>query len=133
MLEMTGEIETAKLQEALGEIEEAYTEFRESGIGRIEFPLAKRVYRREINTQIQNPVNVAFSVIDAMQRGFNDDYLETALKDIDAMGRSEANEVMRASLPEYDDLLKVIVSPDDKAVRGACVIRRIEEARNCLN
>lgn len=132
LLVMSGEIETAKVAEALKEVEEAYVEFRESGIGRIEFPLAKRMYKRQVNSQLENPVNMAFNVIDAMKRGYSKDILARTLDSINSMKRDDANDIISNSLPAYGEFLKVIVSPDSKAVEGACVISKIEDARSCL-
>ena len=132
MLEMSGEIETAKLQEALLEIEATYTDFHQSGVGRLEFPIARRFYKREINKQLQNPVNMAFSVSEAMRSGFSKDYLQKALKGIDELERATVNELIGASMPVFEDLLKVIVTPDKNAVDGACVISSIVEAGTCF-
>ncbi len=132
LLEMTGEVETAKLQAALSEIEKAYSEFVESGVGRIEFPLAKRIYKREAKKGLKNPVNVAFSIISAVKNGFDSTHVHSAMDRIDALKRGSTNDVISASFPDYEDLLKIIVSPDDKAVADACVISTIEDVSKCL-
>ena len=132
MLEMYGEIETAKLQEALDEIEEAYEQFREAGVGRLEFPIAKRLYKREYSKQLENPVNVAFMMSDSLRSGYTDTYVPTLLEKIDDMDRNTTNELINSALPAFENILKVIVTPDSKAVDNACVISRIEEARECL-
>ena len=132
MLQMSGEIETAKIQEALKEIEQAYTVFREEGIGRLEFPIAKRMYQREYADQLQNPVNVAFILGDSVRSGYTNTFVPTLLDEINGLERDATNQIVRSSLPEYQSLLKVIVSPDNNAVDDACVISKIEEARSCL-
>ena len=133
ILQMSGEIETAQIQAALKEIEDAYSQFRESGIGRMEFPLAKRMYKREVDNALQKPVNMAFVVFLAMRKDFNKDRLSNTYESITAMKRADANDIVSNSLPAYDDLLKVVVSPDSKSVEGACVISKLEDARRCLN
>jgi len=132
MLEMSGEIETVKLQAALDEIENTYSEFRKTGIGRIEFPIAKRLYKREVIKELKRPVNVAFSVNNAVRNGFDADYVHGAESRIESLDRSSINSLITDSFPAYANLLKIIVSPDEKAVKGACVITRIEDAKSCL-
>lgn len=132
ILQMSGEIETAKLQEALNEIEKAYSEFREDGVGRLEFPVAKRFYSRETKKQLQNPIAVAFSVSDAVRNGFGNDYMHNLLDNIDDLARGSTNETIKASFPAYDKLLKVIVSPDKQVLKDACVISTIEDSSDCL-
>jgi len=132
MIEMSGEIETAKLQPALDEIEKAYTELRESGIGRIEFPIAKGIFKREAAKQLESPVNVAFTLSEAVLKGYSADYVQNLTSNISALKRDTTNEVIKSALPAYESILKVIVSPDAKAVDGACVIAELEEVQSCL-
>lgn len=132
MLTMSGEIETAKLQEALSEIEQAYTKFRKSGIGRIEFPVAKRFYKREFKKDLERPINVAFAIVNGVQKSFSADYMNTTLSRVDSLDRDDVNSLIADSFPAYEDILKLIVSPNEKAVEGACVITKIEEAKSCL-
>ena len=131
MLQMSGEIETAQLQEALKEIEQAYEKFKQAGIGRIEFPIAKRIFKREYSERLQNPVDVAFLLSESVLNGYTETFVPNLMDEIDNLNRKTTNEVVSSALPAYDDLLKVIVSPDNKAVDGACVISKIEEARGC--
>ena len=132
MLAMNGEIETDKLKEALDEIEKAYTEFVSSGIGRLEFPIAKRFYKREIKKELQRPVVVAFELTEGIRNGFSVDYINTTLDRIDSLDRSSVNKLISDTFPKFENMVKLIVSPDADAVDGACVITKIEQARGCL-
>lgn len=132
MFEMSGEIETEKLQDALVEIEQAYTEFRTDGVGPVEFPIFKRFYKREIKKQLQNPANVAYHLNEGVQSGFSADYMNKTMSRIDLLERKNVNSLISESFPAYDKLLKLIVSPDAKAVEGACVIASIKETESCL-
>lgn len=132
MLAMSGEIETEKLEEALKEIEQTYTKFRTSGIGRLEFTIAKRFYTRNIRKDLQRPVNVAFAVNNGVQNGFTADYMTSTFTRIDSLDRNSMNSLISESFPAYETMLRLIISPDEKAVQGACVISKIEDARDCL-
>ena len=132
MLEMSGEIETGQLSEALEEIEQAYEKFRQSGIGRLEFPVATRILKRESAKQFQNPVNMAFTVSEAVQNNFSTSYVASLSERIEQLNRKDTNEVISASFPEFSALTKVIVSPDRNAIAGACIIETIEQAASCL-
>ena len=131
-LEMAGEIETDKLSEALDEIEQAYSEFQKDGIGRVEFPLAKRFFKREVEKQLNNPVAMAFSVNESVKKGFSTDYAYTLLDHIDSLKRDKVNNLISTSFPRYDQLLKIIVSSDKNALSNACVIENLEEMENCF-
>ena len=132
MFEMVGEIETEQLQKVLDEIDETYTEFRTKGIGRLEFPIAKRFYKRETTKQLKSPTSVAFTVSNALRNGFDNNYVQNLMTNIDDLGRGDTNKLISEVFPEYDQLLKVIVSPDNKAIDGACVISSIDDAADCL-
>jgi len=131
VLTLSGEIETAKLEEALIEIEKVYEKFRQSGAGRMEFPTFKRFYKREVKKDLQRPVNVAYAVSQAVQSGVSADYLNNMLRNIDSADRSSTNRIISDSFPAYENMLKLIISPDDQAVKGACVITKIEDAQSC--
>ncbi len=132
MFAMSGEVETEKLQAALNEIEKAYKEFRESGIGLIEFPVTKRFYKREIKKLLQDPVNVAYHLNKGVRDGFSANYMNTTMSRIDSLKRGSTNTLIKESFPAYDTLLKLIVSPDAEAIEGACVITKLEEVESCL-
>ena len=132
MFEMVGEIETAQLQKALSQIDETYTEFRAEGIGRLEFPIAKRFYKRETKKQLTNTTSVAFTVSNALRNGFDNNYVDNLVDTIDDLSRGDTNKLIGESFPEFDQLLKVVVSPDDKALEGACVISSLDEVADCL-
>jgi len=104
-IEMTGEIETEQLSVALDEIEKAYAEFKEDGIGRVEFPLAKRFFKREVQKQLNNPIAMAFSVSSSVKNGFAANYAYKLLDYIDSTKR---------------------------ALENACVIEKLEELDSCL-
>ena len=132
MLAMSGEVETGQLQEALNGIEQAYAEFRQSGISPEEFPVFKQFYKREVKKQLAEPANVAYHLNKGVRDGFSADYMNTTMVRIDSLERSSTNKLITESFPAYDKLLKLIVSPDKKAVEGACVISTIAEAESCL-
>ena len=86
---------------------DAYSQFRESGIGRIEFPLANRMYKREVDNALQKPVNMAFVVFDAMQNDSDKDRLSNTYESITTMKRPDTTDTISSSLPAYGDLLTI--------------------------
>ena len=97
------------------EIDKTYSKFREKGIGPVEFPIAKRIFKRETNKQLKNPTSVAFTISDAVRNGFDNNYAHDMLDNIDNLARGDTNRLINESFPEYEQLLKIIVTPDDKA------------------
>jgi len=132
LLQMGGEIETVQLQKAINTVEKTYNKFRSDGVGRIEFPLSKRLFKREIVKQLSDPVSVAYQINKAVQTGFSAEYLSEYKSHVDSLSRADTNRFINESFPEYKNLLKIIVSPDKAAVDGACVISKIEEAGSCF-
>jgi len=132
LLQMSGEIETAQLQAALDIVEESYTDFRNNGVGRVEFPLTRRLFKREFVKQLNDPVRIAYEVNRAMQNGFNAEYLWNFEDHIDSLNRADTNSLISETFPDYADLLKIIISPDAEAVEGACVISKMEEVQKCF-
>ncbi len=132
MFEMSGEIETEKLQDALTEIEETYEKFRSSGVGPIEFPVFKRFYKREVRKDLERPVNVAYHLNNGVRYGFSTDYMSNTMQRIDSLNRGRVNSLISESFPAYEDILKLVVSPDDTALDDACVITKIVDVHGCF-
>jgi len=132
ILQMSGEVETEKLQQALDIIEETYKEFREDGIGRVEFPIAKKFYEREITKELKEPTSVAHLLKDAQLSDQETDHVATLLDQIGSMDRTAVNNVIRENLPEFGNILKIIVTADEKAIDAACVITSIDAWQSCM-
>lgn len=132
VLAMHGEVETALLQKTLSEVEETYEEFRTSGIGFIEFPLAKRFYRQRIEAEKKKPTSVAYMMMELLQEQNPLSKLTNLEATIDGLDRTEVNAMIAETFPEYSAMLKIIVTPDAEIVEGACVITQIDQVQKCL-
>ena len=128
---LTGEVETAKLQEAMDETRAAYEKFRQSGINLIEFPIAKRIYLQRIREEMKKPSSVAYMLMEANLNNYGKDHVSTLISQINGLKRGVVNQVVEESLPEFGALLKIIVTPDANAIEGACVITEFEQWTDC--
>jgi hypothetical protein len=48
------------------------------------------------------------------------------------LGRSDVNALISHHFPDFDQMLKVIVSPDANAVEADCIISDFTEAASCF-
>ncbi len=128
---LTGEVETAKLQEALDETRLAYEKFRNKGINLVEFPIAKRFYLQRIRDELKEPASVAYLLMQANLNKEGIEYVPTLVKQIEGQKRAAVNQVVKESLPEFDALLRIVVTPDASAIEGACVITEFEQWIAC--
>lgn len=131
IVHISGEVETAKLQEALNETNVTYEEFRQKGIGRLEFPIAKKFYLQRVREEISKPSSVAYMLMQAKLNESGTQHVPTLIAQIDEQKRSSVNAVISDSLPEFESMLKLIVTPDASAIKDACVITEIEQWQNC--
>jgi len=131
MFHMGGEVETAQLQAALNETRKAYEKFREEGVGVLEFPIARRFYRQEMKSELAKPESVAYLMLEARLNQQSPGYVRTLVNEVSSLERSEVNEVIKSGFPEFDSLIKVVVTPDADAIEDACVIRKIEDWVDC--
>lgn len=132
MLAMSGEVETGKLTETMDAVEAAYTSFQTGGIGFVEFPFAKRIMLKRIRENYLKPSTLAFVMTEAHFEGktFKDAInLEQQGNDL---GRGDANAVIAKHFPNFDQMLKVVVSPDANAIKADCVISDFSEAAKCM-
>ena len=132
MLALTGEVETSKLAETLATVETTYYAFKSDGIGFVEFPFAKRIMLKLLRTNYEKPATLAFVMTEAVLQG---EALEAAVNretQASQLGRSDVNAVISEHFPDFDQMLKIIVSPDENAVEADCIISDFTEAASCL-
>lgn len=133
ILHLSGEIETGKAQEVLNTVRDTYEKFRTKGISLIEFPIAKKFYVQRVRDESKEPASVAYMMMDAKLTGFSDDYFPSLLGRIQSQKRGGVNQTIKDSFPQFDSMLKIIVTPDANAIDGACVITSIADWESCKN
>jgi len=131
VLHLSGEVETGKVQAVLDTVRTSYEKFRNNGINLIEFPIARKFYVQRINEELDKPSSVAYMMMDAELNGFDSSYLPALVENIKSQKRSDVNKVIKAEFPEFDNMLKIIVTPDADAVSDACVITSLEQWTEC--
>jgi zinc protease len=125
VLHLSGEIETENAQLALDTVRSSYDKFRKNGVGLVEFPIAKKFYVQRVSEEMQKPSSVAYMMMDAKLNDFSANYMPTHVSQVKAQKRSEVNQSIKQAFPEFDSMLKIIVTPDAEAITGACVINEI--------
>lgn len=133
VLTMSGEVETALLQEALDEVGATYREFKTSGVGYVEFPFAKRFYRQRIEKEMKKPSSVAYMMMENWANSRPAEEFDNLQNNIGDVGRSDLNKLITDTYPDFDKMLKIIVTPDANVVKNACVITAIEQWRTCID
>ncbi len=131
LLRIWGEVETAQLQGALDATRETYETFRNDGIGLIEFPFARRFYRQRIEESLAKPTDAAFLLLESRLNGGPQKDLVTLKERIDDLERGKVNTYIKQTFPAFEDMLIVVVTADANAVKGDCLITRLEDWRTC--
>ncbi len=131
VLHLSGEVETGKAQDVLDKVRESYENFRTKGVSLIEFPVARKFYVQRVRDEIKEPSSVAYMMMDAKLTGFSDAYFPSLLGRIQSQNRADVNETIKSTFPEFDSMLKIIVTPDANAIEGACVITAIDQWTSC--
>ncbi len=131
VLRMGGEVETAQLPQVLDTLRATYDEFRMSGIHADEFPVAQRAHRQRMEQRLTRPASVANMLVESTLNNQPQE-LQSLIARINGLDRLAVNRIIRDTYPPYDDLLKIIVTPDANAIKGACVIAAIEDWHRCF-
>lgn len=131
MLYFHGEVDTDKLEDAYVTIHKTYEEFRNGGIGLVEFPFAQRLYKNRIAEMLDQPRGVANLMAEAWlsNRSLKDGlaYPERAAN----LSRGSVNKVIAQDFPPFTEMVKIIVTPDLNAISADCTIRDFSEAAKC--
>ena len=131
VLHLSGEVETGKAQDVFNKVRESYEKFRTKGVSLIEFPVARKFYVQRVKDEIKEPSSVAYMMMDAKLTGFSDAYFPNLLGRIQTQKRADVNAAIKNTFPEFDSMLKIIVTPDANAIKDACVITAIDQWENC--
>ena len=131
MLYFHGEVDTAKLEDAYNTVRETYEEFRNDGIGLVEFPFAQRLYKNRAAGMFDHPREVANLLVEAW---LSDRDLKDGLAYPDRaanLARGAVNQVIQDDFPPFSDMVKIIVSPVQDSISADCVISDFSEAAEC--
>lgn len=131
VLAMQGEIDTTLLAEGLVAIEQTYTDFRTGGIGRLEFPFAKRFMIAEVKKNIAKPETQAYLMIEAVLDGRNIEEGLELLARTQNLSRRTTNAQILDEFPPFSEMLKIVVTANPEAVAADCVISDFSEVDQC--
>ena len=132
LFHLSGEVETAKLQEALDTVKETYEEFRTGGIGFVEFPFARRFYRQRIEGSLAKPQEATYLLMEGRLNGAPMNQLATMTARIDDLERGKVNNFIAKTFKPFEELLTIVVTPDADAVKGDCLITAYDQWRDCF-
>lgn len=131
VLALQGEIDTTLLAEGMTAIKDTYTEFKDDGIGRIEFPFAKRFMISKVKENVKKPETQAYLMIEAT---LNDQAFAHGLALLDRtqdLSRKQTNALIRSEFPDYSDMLKIVVSADRDVIAADCIITSFSQVDQC--
>lgn len=131
LLQITGMVDTDKLEFAHQTIRQTYEEFRENGLGS-SIDGIKRRSSANMRINTENPRILVPLVMESVLNGFPAARAIELPDEIEAITPDDINERMRDVFPPVADLLTVIVTSEPDMVSGACVVETPEEYRKCL-
>ncbi len=131
VLHISGEIETEQVQQVFDAVEISYNKFRADGINLLEFPIAKKFYVQRLNEEMDKPESVAYLMMEGNLNGFGNSYMPNLINQVKSQKRSEVNQTIEQNFPEFESMLKIIVTPDPDAIEGACVITEFDQWQSC--
>jgi len=131
LLQITGTVDTDKLEFVHHTIRQTYEEFRENGLDSSIDGIKRRSgANMRINTE--NPRILVPLVMESVLNGFPAARAIEFPDEIEAITPVDINERMRDVFPPVAGLLTVIVTSEPDIVSGACVVETPEEYRKCL-
>lgn len=130
-LTMQGEVETAKLQLALDTLALTYETFRTGGITAGEFATARHLQANRLANRMLNPPGLAKMLSYAAEDGRSNAYALATGNRLAKLTREQVNQAIKRYFPPFDQLTRIVVSPDRNAVQADCIISDFTEALKC--
>jgi len=131
-LSLGGEVDTELLEEAFETTWSTYEDYRKDGIGRFEFPFAARFYRQRIEGSLEKPEEAAFLMIEGKAAGHPDDHVLNIVEQIRDQDRAATNSFIREYFPAFEQMLKIVVTPNAQSIESDCVILSVAELSDCF-
>jgi zinc protease len=131
VLALEGEVETAKIPAVIAAVESAYKRFVESGIGPVEFPIAHRIMKKRTREATAKPSTIAYLMTESVMRNRPQTDAITLRTRVAALDRDGVNAAIKESFPAFDDMLRIVVSPDRDIVAADCIINDFREFDSC--
>lgn len=131
VLTLNGEVETAKLAEAMRVVEETYEEFRKRGIGRLEFPFAQRYFKNRLSEEMKKPETLVHFMTEGALTNRDTKQALASLDRVKGLSRSSVNAAILEEFPKFREMVKVVVTSDKDALNADCVITDFTEIAKC--
>ncbi len=130
ILILTGQVDTDKLAEAETVIRNAYDEFLKTGPAE-ELTQLQAPFREHL-TKLEN--DTGSMAYNALLRQLYDQKLTSefsVLDTLDAVTEQTLEQRLALSFPKTDELIVIVSSPDENALKDACVITEARQAVDC--
>jgi len=128
---MYAEVDTDKLVAAHQALRDAYDDFVTDGPTQEEFDGAKAQLAEGLRQMQETPQATAASLVEAALDGQPAARVTGLPAELEAVDLAAVRARLAAVYPPAEELLEVVLTPDGKAIEGACVIGSIDEAQDC--
>jgi predicted Zn-dependent peptidase len=130
---MVGEVDGTKMKDALVIMRDAYENLRLNGVTKVEFDTIRQKIVANLATASKQPDFVASSLLETklsnLSAARDDNILEVARN----ATFEQINSKIRQDFPAFDDMVKVVVTADDKAIAADCAVLSPDAFDVCLN
>ncbi len=129
-LALSGQVETAKLAEAEQVLRSAYASFRQTG-PRGALDELKAPYLANIANNSRDPASKSLAALYALLDGLEPELALKIDEEFARVSRESLLARLQEDFPAPEAFVVLAVSPDARALPGACVISAPEQARTC--
>ena len=131
VLAVLSEFEVAKAGQALDSLRKTYAKFQREGLGADEFAALKERALLDQKKFLQRPLLVANAILGARASGRDIEAAASVPSRLKAITREALNAHIAAKLPQLDEMLTIILTPDPEGLKADCVINAPSEASGC--
>ena len=131
LVSLWGEIDADKLARSREAMLEAYRRFRDEGPTEKELAPIKAQLRHLTRENLKKPSTVVHVLLEATLEDDDPQRIDRLLHEIEATSPQSIRERLRHAFPAPEELIQVIVTSDEDAIEGACVVRTIADVDGC--
>lgn len=124
-------IDTKSAGDAWLLFEETYNKFLQGNLDDQEVLRAVVPFANSLQQNENNPDLLAYGLGQLLLDELPKEKLRTVIQDAVSLKADEVNQRIIDRYPQWDDMTKVILSSDAELIEADCIVKRVEEIRNC--
>jgi len=130
---LSGEVETAKLQEVREIVKTTYTDYLKNGVTEEEADALRTMFNDGLSVNLSHASVVTFVIGESVLDGYPADRLVDLAQELAVLNAEKVNSHIANKFPKFEQFIELIITPTPIEQPGACYVQTADQVDACLN